>query len=76
MKTGLNNITEKEVGFTGEIKGLRGSDQLVSRLKEIGFVKGGQIRIAGKTFLGGPILLEIRGAVMALRLEEAKCILI
>lgn len=59
-----------------EILDLAGSGELVLRLSELGFTKGEVIRIVGQSLFKSPIYVEVRGALIALRRSEAKCILI
>jgi len=47
---------------------------MVSRLMELGFTCGERLKVVGIAPFGGPIILEIRGAIIVLRRREAKCI--
>jgi ferrous iron transport protein A len=58
------------------ITGLRGEKVLVARLMELGFVRGETVRFLGCAPFGEPFLVEIRGATVALRKEEAECVLL
>lgn len=57
-----------------QIKDLAGDPVLVARLREMGFIRGEEIELRGKAPFGEPLLVEIRGAVIALRLKEASCV--
>jgi ferrous iron transport protein A len=58
----------------GLIVSLAGDAIVVSRLRELGFIRGERVRIAGRAPFGEPILVEIRGATVALRKSEAACV--
>lgn len=51
-----------------------GPTSLTVRLVEFGFTEGEPVRVLGRALFGSPLYVEIRGAVMALRDEEAKCL--
>lgn len=53
---------------------LKGDSVIVSRLREIGFVRGEEVQVRGRALFGEPILVEIRGAIVALRKTEATCV--
>lgn len=57
-----------------KIVGFQGDDQVVQRLRDLGFYIGDPIEIIGKTWLRDPIFVEVRHAVVALRREEYKCL--
>ena len=53
---------------------LDGTAELVVRLMELGFTPGQEIRLTGRALFGSPVYVEVRGAVLALRKNEAECI--
>lgn len=53
---------------------MNGPEHLVVRLLELGFTKGVQTRVIGRALFGSPVFVEVRGAVLALRENEAECI--
>ena len=63
-------------GSEGAIKKLQGDPLLVARLRELGFIRGESVRVVGRAPFGEPILVEIHGATIALRKEEAACVLL
>lgn len=75
MKKAMN-LAELPVNADGNISQLVGDLTLVSRLRELGFIMGEHIRVAGRMPFGDPILVEIRGATVALRIQEAKCVMV
>ncbi len=56
------------------IQDLEGDAVVVSRLREIGFVRGEDVCVRGRAPFGDPILVELRGAIIALRKGEAACV--
>ncbi len=56
------------------IKRLEGDEILVARLRELGFIRGESVRVLGRAPFGEPILVEIHGATIALRKDEASCV--
>ena len=59
-----------------QIRELAGDPMVVLRLLEIGFIRGEEVLVRGRAPFGEPILVEIRGATVALRKNEARCILV
>lgn len=46
------------------------------RLMEIGFTPGQEVRMIAKSPFSDPLAVSIRGTVIALRKQEAECILV
>lgn len=47
-------------------------DPVVGRLLELGFIEGSEIEVIHRAPFGGdPIAVHVRGAILALRIEEA-----
>lgn len=67
----LNSFPNEYVGI---IKELHGDAVVLTRLRELGLIPGEKIRIAGRAPFGEPLLVEVRGAVVALRKKEAQCV--
>lgn len=53
---------------------LSGDLRLTARLRELGFIVGEPIQVLGRAPFGEPILVEVRGATVALRKREAACV--
>lgn len=70
----MKNLTQMPLNFEGQIANLSGDDLLVSRLQELGFIRGEKIKLQGKAPFGEPFLVEVRGSTIALRKREAECI--
>ncbi len=67
-------LSDQKVGFIGFIRDLKGDEIIVSRLRELGFVSGHQVKLKAKAPFGDPIVVEVNGTSVALRVGEAKCI--
>lgn len=63
-----------------QVVGLKSDDssnsQLIGRLGDLGFHAAEPIAILGHAPLGEPLFVEIRETVLALRSEEASCVLV
>ena len=69
----LNDITP---GQTAVIKQLNINGSMRRRLLDIGLIDGTKVACVGKSVLGDPSAFLIRGAVIAIRSEDCKNILI
>lgn len=69
----LNDITP---GQTATVKKLNLNGSMRRRLLDIGLVDGTSVECVGKSVLGDPSAFLIRGAVIAIRSEDCKNILI
>lgn len=70
----LVNLANLTVGSERKIVSLQGDPILVSRLRELGFIRGESIRVVGRAPFGDPLVVEVGGATIALRKEEAECV--
>ncbi len=68
------SLTEEKTGFQGVIKGLSGQFEIIERLQELGFVAGESVVLHSRTPFRDPVIVDIRGTLIALRQEEATCI--
>ena len=62
--------TSYQQGATGRDR----NRQIESRLRDIGFSEGCEVMCVGKIPLGDPAAFAVRGAVIALRCEDAACV--
>lgn len=69
----LNDIIP---GQTAVIKQLNINGSMRRRLLDIGLIDGTKVECVGKSVLGDPSAFLIRGAVIAIRSEDCKNILI
>ena len=61
-------------GTDALVAGLEGSPVFRRRLLEAGFVEGSPIRFLMATPFGDPLVFSLRGASIALRKSEARCV--
>ncbi|MCC7431438.1 ferrous iron transport protein A [bacterium] len=64
-----------KVGFRGIIKDILNVENNL-HLLENGFTPDTEVEIISKSTLGSPIGIQLRGTIIALRKEEAECILV
>lgn len=58
------------------IADVTGDDGLTRRLREMGFHSGCEVRILGRAPFNGPFVVQLHDSVLALRTDEAECLLI
>lgn len=63
-------------GQTGYVFSLSEESSIYSRLRDLGLIKGTKIECVLKSPLGDPTAYLIRGALIALRRDDAKYVLI
>ncbi|MEB3238530.1 MAG: FeoA family protein [Candidatus Sericytochromatia bacterium] len=56
------------------LTGVEGRDSRVRHLMELGFTRGARVRFLARTPFGGPVVVEVRGARLAIRLSDAACL--
>jgi ferrous iron transport protein A len=58
----------------GIIHALKGPDELVARLHELGLHPGLEVIFKGRAPFSGPLLLQLETTLFALREDEAACV--
>ncbi|MGS1319243.1 FeoA family protein [Stenotrophomonas geniculata] len=59
------------------VQDLHGNDAIARRLRELGFVKGEEVRLVAKGPVGGePLLVQVGFTRFALRISEAKRVVV
>lgn len=76
MKEKLVSLYELPIGSLGKVKGLTIKGDARRRMLDFGLIDNTVVEALRKSPSGDPIAYEIRGAVIALRSEEASRILI
>lgn len=69
--TGAKSLREMLKGEKGIVTGLTSEKMMKMRLRDIGLIEGTEVECLGKSPLGDPSAFLIRGAVIALRGEDA-----
>lgn len=73
----LATLSSLQRGDSGVIIKVEGEDLIVRRLLEMGFVEGALVEVLHEAPFGkDPIAVRVRGALLALRRHEARCILL
>ncbi len=69
-------LHKQPIGYQGVVKDLSGSDEIVERLRELGFVRGSKVILHQRSPFGDPLIVQVGDTIVALRGVEAKCITI
>ncbi|MGN0618000.1 MAG: ferrous iron transport protein A [Ruminiclostridium sp.] len=72
----INSLDEMQPGEQAGITAVAGKPAIRRRLIDIGLVEGTKIECVGKSPFGDPKAFLVRGAVIAIRSEDCKNILI
>ncbi len=70
------NLTHLREGEDAEVICLTNQGSIKRRLQDLGLVEGTHVACIHKSPYGDPIAYGIRGAVIALRTEDASCVLV
>jgi ferrous iron transport protein A len=63
-------------GETATISEIDSSNPSFRRIIEIGFTPGQEIQLINKSFFNDPLAFSIRGTLVAIRRNEADCIIV
>lgn len=72
----MRTAADLKLNETAIIKDVDNSHYSSHRILEIGFTPGQEIKLVSSSVFNDPIALSIRGTVIAIRRNEAKCIII
>lgn len=72
----VNSLDEIQPGEQAELTAVAGKPTIRRRLIDIGLVEGTKIECVGKSPFGDPKAFLVRGAVIAIRSEDCRNILI
>lgn len=72
----MKNAGDLKLGESAIIKDVDNSHTSSHRILEIGFTPGQEIRLVSCSLFNDPIALSIRGTIIAIRRNEASCIII
>ncbi|MBW1893696.1 MAG: ferrous iron transport protein A [Deltaproteobacteria bacterium] len=65
------NMRQMKINQTGTISAVKANGELGRRIRDMGIVKGTEIRIQGRAPLNDPVSLRIMGFTLTLRNNEA-----
>ena len=69
------SVQQLAIGQTATIIGFRDASAYVARLQSLGLVRGPHFEVVRTAPLGAPIELKLRGFRLAIRANEADCLL-
>ena len=75
-KSGLQSPANLKVGQTARVAEITATGSMRRRLLDLGVISGTNIECLQKNPAGDPVAYNIRGAVIALRTEDSKDILV
>jgi ferrous iron transport protein A len=64
-------LAQLAIGGRAVIRGIAGTDEISTRLWEMGLTPGSEVELLGRAPLGDPLEFEIRGYRLSLRRSEA-----
>ncbi|MCL2698596.1 MAG: ferrous iron transport protein A [Oscillospiraceae bacterium] len=76
MQNSGRNLTNLYEGESGQVTLLLNKGGIKRRLQDLGLVPGTRVQCIQKSPYGDPVAYGIRGAVIALRCDDAKGVLI
>lgn len=76
MKNNVISLYKLPTGHFGEVKELLAEGTVRRRMLDLGLIKGTKVESIRKSPSGDPTAYQIRGAIIALRAEEASKILV
>lgn len=65
-------LNELPMGKIGRVKEINTEDSMLRRLLDIGLIKDSLVKSVLKSPLGDPIAYEIKGAIIAIRNDDAR----
>lgn len=65
------NMRQMKVDQTGMISAVKANGELGRRIRDMGLVKGTEIRVQGRAPLNDPVSLRLMGFTLTLRNNEA-----
>lgn len=72
----LLSLDELPVGGSGEVVGLKATGLTRQRLLDLGLVPGTRVRVVRESPNGDPVAFQVRGALIALRREVGRAVLV
>lgn len=73
---GINALSDLSQGDAATVRELTSNGGIRRRLQDIGLIPGTKVECVQKSPLGDPVAYMIRGAVIALRYEDASRVII
>jgi len=70
----VTDLTDLPDGARARVDSVSGEPLLRERLVELGFTAGAEVEVKGRALLGDPIEVRVRGGLLAVRRDEARCV--
>ena len=70
----LQKLSELKQGKRACVLDIHANDSMRRRLQDLGLIRGTEVTSVQKSPLGDPVAYLIRGALIALRHEDASCV--
>ena len=70
------NLADMKPGQKAEITGFLEGISIEQRLKDLGFTSGTKVVCVGRSPLGDPVAYKVCGAVIAIRKEDARWVMV
>lgn len=70
----MKRLSQLDQGEQALVMDISSSDSMRRRLQDLGLIKATEVTCLQKSPLGDPVAFLIRGAVIALRCEDADCV--
>lgn len=67
-------LSDLSVGQTGVMRSVNATGMVRNRLLDLGFLPGTKVTVVRRAPLGDPTAYEVRGAILALRHEDASLV--
>lgn len=68
------SVYDLKPGEKGIISNICGNEKLAKRLSALGFVEGTEVKLQNCAPFGDPIVIRVRGFMLALRKNDSKAI--
>lgn len=72
----MDSLADLSNGSRGRVIAIVGEPRLRERLVELGFTPGTLVCVRNRALLGGPLEVKLRGGLLAVRADEAVCVLV
>ncbi len=72
----MKTLNDWPVRQAAQVVKVEGSEGLIRRLAEQGIHVGAELDVVGAAPFRGPLLIRTKGAIVAMRRGEAKCVMV
>jgi ferrous iron transport protein A len=72
----MTHLADLPNGTTARVVAVKGEPLLRERIVELGFTPGTLVLVRTRALLGDPIQVKLRGGLLAVRRDEAACVVV